>query len=70
MLEKGAFISDCCFECGYTNISYFISILKKYTGKTILDYKKAHRFPEKSFTENRTACEIPQKDLHPTIRVI
>lgn len=43
MLLKGASISDCCFECGYTNISYFISIFKKYTGKTMLDYKKAHQ---------------------------
>ena len=40
MLLKGASIADCCFECGYTNISYFISIFKKYTGKTMLDYKK------------------------------
>ena len=40
MLRKGASISDCCFECGYTNISYFMSIFKKITGKTMLDYKK------------------------------
>lgn len=47
MLLKGASISDCCYECGYTNISYFISIFKKYTGKTMLDYKKTYGLAEK-----------------------
>lgn len=52
MLLNGASISECCFECGYTNISYFISVFKKYTGKTMLDYKKTYGIAEQIPAEN------------------
>lgn len=40
LLRQGWSVSDCCNACGYENISYFIQLFRKHTGKSMLRYKR------------------------------
>lgn len=46
LLAEGKSVSECSYECGYSNISYFIRVFRKHTGMTMLQYRK--KFFEKS----------------------
>lgn len=39
LLDKGADVTQACFECGFNDCSYFIRVFKKYVGCTPLVYK-------------------------------
>lgn len=40
LLKTGLTLSEISQQCGYTNISYFYNIFKKYTGQTPSQYRK------------------------------
>ncbi len=40
LLDKGADVTQACYECGFNDCSYFIRIFKKYVGLTPMAYKK------------------------------
>lgn len=42
LLSTGHSVSECCYACGYSNISYFIRLFQKYTGMTMLQYGKKY----------------------------
>lgn len=39
LLDKGANVTQACYECGFNDCSYFIRIFKKYVGVTPFSYK-------------------------------
>ena len=39
LLDKGADVTEACYECGFNDCSYFIRVFKKYVGVTPLAYK-------------------------------
>lgn len=39
LLDKGADVTEACYECGFNDCSYFIRVFKKYVGMTPLSYK-------------------------------
>lgn len=40
LLDKGADVTEACYECGFNDCSYFIRVFKKYVGVTPFTYKK------------------------------
>lgn len=42
LLSTGHSVSECCYACGYSNISYFIRLFRKHTGMTMLQYSKKY----------------------------
>lgn len=42
MIIQDKTISDCCFGCGFNNVTYFNRTFKKYTGKTPSEFKKEY----------------------------
>lgn len=40
LLDKGADVTQACYECGFNDCSYFIRIFKKYVGMTPMTYRK------------------------------
>jgi len=38
MILQGKSISECCYNTGYNNISYFNRAFKKYVGKTPTEF--------------------------------
>jgi AraC-like DNA-binding protein len=42
LLRRGCSVTDCCFACGYENISYFIQIFRKHVGQTMLQYQHTY----------------------------
>ena len=40
LLDKGADVTQTCYDCGFNDCSYFIRVFKKYVGKTPMAYKK------------------------------
>ena len=41
LLDKGADVTEACYECGFNDCSYFIRVFKKYVGMTPLTYKNS-----------------------------
>ena len=41
LLDKGADVTEACYECGFNDCSYFIRVFKKYVGMTPLSYKNS-----------------------------
>lgn len=39
LMKQGYSTTDCCYECGFENISYFIRLFKEVTGYTTLEYR-------------------------------
>ena len=39
LTDPEASVMDVCFECGYNNVSYFIKVFQKHTGKTPARYR-------------------------------
>jgi AraC-like DNA-binding protein len=35
MMIQDKSISECCYNCGFNNVTYFNRMFKKYTGKTL-----------------------------------
>ncbi len=44
LLSEGASVTDACFECGFSDCSYFIRCFKSNVGVTPLQYRKQRRF--------------------------
>jgi AraC-like DNA-binding protein len=42
LLRRGFSVTDCCFSCGYENISYFIQMFRKHVGQTMLQYQHTY----------------------------
>ena len=42
MLQNGQSATECCYECGFDNISYFVQLFKRKTGYTTWEYRKMH----------------------------
>ena len=40
LLREGYSTTDCCYECGFENVSYFIRLFKDVTGYTTVEYRK------------------------------
>ena len=40
LLDKGADVTQTCYDCGFNDCSYFIKVFKKYVGMTPLTYKQ------------------------------
>lgn len=40
LLDKGANVTEACFDSGFNDCSYFIRVFKKYVGVTPLNYRK------------------------------
>lgn len=40
LLDKGANVTEACFDSGFNDCSYFIRVFKKYVGITPLSYRK------------------------------
>lgn len=40
LLDKGADVTQACYDCGFNDCSYFIKVFKKYVGVTPLVYKQ------------------------------
>ena len=43
LLDKGADVTEACYECGFGDCSYFIRVFKKHVGVTPLTYKQKGR---------------------------
>lgn len=43
LLDKGADVTQACYDCGFNDCSYFIRVFKKYVGMTPMSYKKSNR---------------------------
>lgn len=41
LLDKGADVTQACYDCGFNDCSYFIRVFKKYVGITPLRYKQS-----------------------------
>lgn len=39
LMKKGYSTTNCCYECGFENISYFIRLFKEVTGYTTVEYR-------------------------------
>lgn len=40
LLDNGIAVTDACYQCGFSDCSYFIKIFKEYVGITPFQYKK------------------------------
>lgn len=40
LMKEGKSTTFCCYECGFTNLSYFISLFRKITGFSTVEYRK------------------------------
>ena len=40
LLDKGADVTQACYDCGFNDCSYFIRIFKKYVGLTPTEYRQ------------------------------
>lgn len=49
LMKQGYSTTDCCYECGFENISYFIRLFKEVTGYTTLEYR--NRLNQNSLSE-------------------
>ena len=47
-------VTEMCTECGYSNVAYFIKVLKKYKSLSPMAYKRKERYyDDKKSTEIR-----------------
>ena len=44
-LMEGKSTTFCCYECGFTNLSYFISLFRRYTGCSTVEYRHRQGLP-------------------------
>ena len=40
LMKAGKSTTFCCYECGFTNLSYFISLFRRYTGCSTAEYRR------------------------------
>lgn len=40
LMKAGKSTTFCCYECGFTNLSYFISLFRRYTGCSTVEYRR------------------------------
>lgn len=45
LMKEGKSTTFCCYECGFTNLSYFISLFRRYTGCSTVEYRHRQGLP-------------------------
>ncbi|MDY3864448.1 MAG: AraC family transcriptional regulator, partial [Eubacteriales bacterium] len=45
LMKEGKSTTFCCYECGFTNLSYFISLFRRYTGCSTVEYRRRQGLP-------------------------
>lgn len=52
MIREGKSTTECCYECGFSNLSYFVKLFHEVAGCTTNEFRKK---TEKSMSDNRTS---------------
>lgn len=50
LMKEGKSTTYCCYECGFTNLSYFISLFRKITGYSTVEFRRRQKLPPEETT--------------------
>lgn len=50
LMKEGHSTTYCCYECGFTNLSYFISLFRKITGYSTVEFRRRQKLPPEETT--------------------